>query len=91
MHLSPLYSIYQKYHAKIVDFHGWALPVQFSSIIQEHLAVRNQVGLFDVSHMGEILVRGPESIPFLDYVLTNQISGIQPGNVRYSPLCFETG
>jgi aminomethyltransferase len=91
MNLSPLYSIYQKYHAKIVDFHGWALPVQFSSIIQEHQGVRNQVGLFDVSHMGEILVRGPESLPFLDYVLTNQISGIQPGNVRYSPLCFETG
>lgn len=91
MNLTPLYSVYQKNHAKIVDFHGWALPVQFSSIIQEHLAVRNQVGLFDVSHMGEILVQGPESLPFLDYVLTNQISGIQPGNVRYSPLCFETG
>lgn len=91
MNFSPLYPIYQKYHAKIFDFHGWALPVQFSSIIQEHHAVRNQVGLFDVSHMGEILVRGPESLPFLDYVLTNQISGIQPGNVRYSPLCLETG
>lgn len=91
MNLSPLYPIYQKYHAKIVDFHGWALPVQFSSIIQEHQAVRNHVGLFDVSHMGEILVRGPESLPFLDYVLTNQIFGLQPGYVRYSPLCLETG
>lgn len=91
MNSTPLYSIYQKYNAKIVDFHGWALPVQFSSIIQEHLAVRNRVGLFDVSHMGEILVQGPEAVPFLDYVLTNQISGLRPGHIRYSPLCFETG
>lgn len=91
MNSTPLSSVYQKYHARIADFHGWALPVQFSSIIQEHQAVRNQVGLFDVSHMGEILVQGPEALPFLDFVLTNQISGLEPGFIRYSPLCFETG
>jgi aminomethyltransferase len=91
MNTTPLYCIYRHYNAKIVDFHGWALPVQFSSIIQEHLAVRNQVGLFDVSHMGEILVQGPGALSFLDFVLTNQITGLKPGNIRYSPLCYETG
>ncbi len=91
MNFTPLYSIYQNYHPKIVDFHGWALPVQFSSIIQEHQAVRDQVGLFDVSHMGEILIQGPDSLSFLDYALTNQISGLQPNNTRYSPLCLESG
>lgn len=91
MNSTSLYSIYHKYNPKIVDFHGWALPVQFSSIIQEHQAVRTQVGLFDVSHMGEILVEGPEALSFLDFVLTNQISGLQPKTIRYSPLCFESG
>lgn len=91
MNSTPLFSIYQKYNAKIVDFHGWALPIQFSSIIQEHQAVRNLVGLFDVSHMGEILIQGQEALPFLDYALTNQISGLQSGCIRYSPLCLETG
>ena len=91
MNLTPLFPIYQNYNAKIVDFHGWALPVQFSSIIQEHQAVRNKVGLFDVSHMGEILIQGPEAVSFLDYALTNQISGLQPGTIRYSPLCLESG
>ncbi len=91
MNLTPLYPIYKNYDAKTIDFHGWTLPVQFSSIIQEHLTVRNKVGLFDVSHMGEIVVQGPDAISFLDYTLTNQISGLRPGYVRYSPLCYETG
>lgn len=91
MNTTPLYPIYQKYNAKIVDFHDWALPVQFSSIIHEHQAVRNQVGLFDVSHMGEILIQGPDAVAFLDYALTNQISGLRPGAIRYSPLCLESG
>lgn len=91
MNLTPLYPIYQNYNAKIIDFHGWALPVQFSSIIQEHRAVRNQVGLFDVSHMGQILIQGPDGLSFLDYALTNQIAGLQPGYIRYSPLCLESG
>jgi aminomethyltransferase len=91
MQITPLFPIYQKYQAKVVDFHGWNLPVQFSGIIQEHHTVRNQVGLFDVSHMGEILVEGPQAVEFLDYVLVNQISTLKPGFIRYSPLCFEHG
>ncbi|NLY73850.1 MAG: glycine cleavage system aminomethyltransferase GcvT [Firmicutes bacterium] len=91
MNQTPLYPVYAKYNAKIIDFHGWALPVQFSSIIQEHQTVRAHVGLFDVSHMGEILVQGPEAAAFLDYALTNRISGLRPGGIRYSPLCYENG
>ncbi|MGE5583911.1 MAG: glycine cleavage system aminomethyltransferase GcvT [Bacillota bacterium] len=88
---TPLFPIYQKYQAKVIDFHGWDLPVQFSGIIQEHHTVRRQVGLFDVSHMGEILVEGLQAAPFLDYVLTNRIATLKPGHIRYSPLCLESG
>ena len=91
MQSTPLYPIYQKYQAKVVDFHGWALPVQFESIIQEHLAVRQQVGIFDVSHMGEIWINGPEALAYLDHLLTNRISGLKPGFIRYSPLCYPNG
>ncbi len=88
---TPLYELYSKYHAKVIDFHGWELPVQFEGVIAEHLTVRKAVGLFDVSHMGEILIQGVEAAAFLDYVLTNQITGLKPGSIRYSPLCNEYG
>ena len=91
MQITPLFPIYLKYQARVVNFHGWNLPVQFKGIIQEHLTVRNQVGLFDVSHMGEIMVEGPEAVNLLDYVLPNQISTLKPGWIRYSPLCFDHG
>jgi aminomethyltransferase len=88
---TPIFPIYEKYQAKVVDFHGWSLPVQFSGIIQEHLTVRQKVGLFDVSHMGEFLVEGPDAPLFLDMVFTNRISNLKPGFVRYSPMCYENG
>ena len=91
MNTTPLFPIYEKYQAKTTDFHGWNLPVQFHSIIEEHLAVRNEVGLFDVSHMGEILVKGPRATEFLEFILPNRISSLKPGNIRYSPLCLENG
>lgn len=91
MQTTPLFPIYEKYQAKIVDFHGWSLPVQFSGIIQEHLTVRQKVGLFDVSHMGEFLVEGPDAPLFLDLLFTNRISNAKPGIVRYSPMCYENG
>jgi aminomethyltransferase len=91
MKSTPLFPIYQKYHAKVIDFHGWNLPVQFGGIIQEHLTVRKGVGLFDVSHMGEITVEGPDAPAFLDYVLTNEITTLKPGRIRYSPMVFEDG
>jgi aminomethyltransferase len=91
MAITPLFPIYQKYQAKVIDFHGWKLPLQFSSIIREHMTVRQQVGLFDVSHMGEIIVEGPDAVQFLNFVLTNEISTLKTCRVRYSPLCADNG
>lgn len=88
---TPLFPVYERYHAKVVDFHGWELPVQFSGIIDEHHQVRRRVGLFDVSHMGELMVSGPDAAAFLDQMVTNRIANLAPGAIRYSPLCYEDG
>ena len=63
--------------ARMVDFGGWNMPVQYSSILDEHTAVRNAVGLFDVSHMGEIDVSGPEALAFVNYVTTNNAAKLK--------------
>ncbi|HDP25868.1 MAG TPA: glycine cleavage system aminomethyltransferase GcvT [Deltaproteobacteria bacterium] len=88
---TPLYAEHQKLKARIVDFHGWDMPVWYSGIKQEHLATRSGAGLFDVSHMGEIRVQGKESVPFLDRILTRSIPDIQQGKVRYGFALNETG
>ncbi|TCL76312.1 aminomethyltransferase [Hydrogenispora ethanolica] len=88
---TPLFPVYARHHAKVVDFHGWDLPVQFSGIIDEHRQVRQSVGLFDVSHMGEFKVSGADAAAFLDRMVTNRIATLQPGAIRYSPLCYEDG
>lgn len=77
--------------AKIVDFCGWEMPVQYTGIIQEHLAVRKKVGIFDVSHMGRILVEGPETEKFLDYLSTNKIVGKKDLTATYTLWCAENG
>ncbi|MEW6523102.1 MAG: glycine cleavage system aminomethyltransferase GcvT [Bacillota bacterium] len=88
---TPLYATHLKYGGKIIDFAGWALPVQFTSIIEEHHAVRKTAGLFDVSDMGELTVEGPESLALLQLALTNDISQGYTGKVIYSPMCNEQG
>jgi len=88
---TPLYPLYKEYGAKTVDFSGWEMPVQFSSILQEHEAVRTQVGLFDVSHMGEFDVRGKEAKDFLQYMITNDMNRLTPGRALYSPICYDDG
>ena len=88
---TPLFDEYAKYGGKTVDFGGWELPVQFSSIKEEHDAVRNRAGLFDVSHMGEIFVTGPEALEFLQKLLSNDISKIAIGQAQYSAMCYEDG
>ena len=75
----------------MVDFGGWDMPVQYSGIIEEHHAVRRSVGLFDVSHMGEIEVRGPEAERLVDYVTTNAVGKLQNGQAHYSGLLYEHG
>lgn len=74
-----------------MDFGGWALPIQFSSIAEEHKGVRMNAGLFDVSHMGEIVVSGKNAGKFLDYVLTNDISKVTIGQAQYNAMVYEHG
>jgi aminomethyltransferase len=75
----------------MVDFGGWDMPVQYSGIIDEHNAVRNAVGVFDVSHMGEIEIRGPEAAKLTDYVTTNAVHKLKIGQAHYSGLLYEHG
>jgi aminomethyltransferase len=75
----------------MVDFGGWNMPVQYSGIVDEHNAVRTSVGLFDVSHMGEIVVRGPESAQLVDYVSTNNAAKLKVGQAHYSALLYHHG
>ncbi|QCR32839.1 glycine cleavage system aminomethyltransferase GcvT [Lysinibacillus sp. SGAir0095] len=88
---TPLFCEYANYGGKTIDFGGWDLPVQFSSIKEEHDAVRHRAGLFDVSHMGEIIVEGKDALTYLQFLLTNDISKIQIGGAQYNAMCYETG
>lgn len=75
---------------KLVPFAGWLLPVQYSGVIAEHRAVRTGCGLFDVSHMGELLLRGPDALANLNRLMTNDFSGMADGQARYSPCATRT-
>lgn len=86
-----LYDEHVKLGAKIVPFAGWDMPVQYTSVKDEVLAVRNNVGVFDVSHMGEFFVEGPDAEAFVDQLVTNDIQGAPTGKAIYSPLCRENG
>src|SRR5215469_1387994 len=88
---TALNSVHRALGAKMVDFGGWDMPVQYSGIIEEHTAVRRGVGLFDVSHMGEIEIRGPEALGLAEYATTNQVSKLKTGQAHYSGLLYETG
>lgn len=87
----PLHSLHESLGAKIVPFAGFAMPVLYSNLIQEHQAVRNSVGVFDVSHMGEFVVKGERATEFLQYVTTNDVSKLYNGKVQYSCLPNEAG
>lgn len=86
-----LYDEHVKLGAKIVPFAGWDMPVQYTSVKDEVLAVRQSVGVFDVSHMGEFFVEGPEAEAFVDYLVTNDILNAPTGKAIYSPLCRDNG
>lgn len=86
-----LYDYYAEYGGKTIDFGGWDLPVQFSSIKAEHEAVRTKAGLFDVSHMGEVLVTGEDALAFLQKVMTNDVSKLKIGQAQYTAMCYENG
>lgn len=89
---TPLYDFHVDHKGKMVPFAGYWLPVQYEGgIIAEHMAVRNACGLFDVSHMGEVLIQGVDALANLQYLLVNDMSGMAIGRARYSPMCNHEG
>ena len=88
---TPLFSAHQKLGGKLVEFGGWEMPVQYTSITDEHLAVRKAAGIFDISHMGEVTVSGSGAAEFLNSVLTNDIRRLAPGEGQYTLMCNERG
>lgn len=88
---TPLYDRHVSLNARMVDFGGWEMPVQYSGIKDEHLAVRQNAGIFDISHMGEFLVTGADAAPFLNSILTNDVTLLTPGLGQYTLLCQENG
>ena len=89
---TPLYATHQAHGGKIVPFAGYLLPVQYQTgVIAEHMAVREACGLFDVSHMGEILCEGPGALKLLNHLLTNDFTNMYDGQARYSLMCYENG
>ncbi|HEY1952738.1 MAG TPA: glycine cleavage system aminomethyltransferase GcvT [Gemmatimonadaceae bacterium] len=89
---TPLYDVHVALGAKIVPFAGFEMPVQYpTGITAEHKAVRERAGLFDVSHMGEFIVRGPQAVDFVNYVTTNDVAALQPGQAHYSTILREDG
>ena len=88
---TPLYDRHTAAGGKIVPFAGWLLPVQYSGVIAEHRAVRSACGLFDVSHMGELVLRGADALANVNHLMTNDFTGMSDGQARYSPMCYEDG
>jgi aminomethyltransferase len=88
---TPLNQVHRALGAKMVDFGGWDMPVQYSGIIEEHKAVRTKAGLFDVSHMGEIRVKGPDALKFLQKMLSNDLSKVKTYQIQYNILCLPSG
>jgi aminomethyltransferase len=88
---TALYEEHKKLGASFTDFGGWQMPLKYSSELAEHHAVRNSAGLFDLSHMGEVWVTGPDAGAFLDYALAGKLSAIADGKAKYSLICAEDG
>jgi glycine cleavage system T protein (aminomethyltransferase) len=91
MKKTKLYNVHEKLKAKIIEFAGFLMPVQYSSIIAEHKAVRNSVGVFDVSHMGEVFIEGEKALDFVQHITINDASKLYPGRVQYSAMCYPDG
>ncbi len=88
---TPLHDWHAANGGRLVDFAGWSMPVQYSSIVEEHKATREAVGLFDISHMGRVLFDGPDVAPFLDGLMTRKVANMKPQQIRYSLMCNEAG
>src|SRR5579871_7052452 len=88
---TPLFERHQALGARLVEFGGWEMPVQYRSIIEEHRAVRQRAGLFDVSHMGEFRIEGPGALDFLQHLVPNDVAKLEINQVLYTQLCLPTG
>ena len=88
---TPLYSLHKELGAKMAEFGGWEMPIEYSGITQEHLAVRHAAGLFDISHMGQILIDGPESLNLLQQVTCNDVSNLKEQQIHYSAFLYPEG
>ncbi len=88
---TPLFEVHKRLGARLIEFGGWLMPVQYSGIIEEHKAVRNAAGLFDLSHMGEIEVSGRQAVEFLQYVTTNDVSNLKEGQAHYTFMLYPDG
>lgn len=88
---TAFYDIHRSLGAKIVEFGGFEMPVQYTGIIEEHKRVRNAVGVFDVSHMGEVEIRGNDALAFVQRITVNDAAQLPPGRVQYSAMCYEDG
>ncbi|CAI8027658.1 Aminomethyltransferase [Geodia barretti] len=91
MKRTPLYQAHKTLNAKFTEFGGWEMPLQYSSIVKEHLAVRTHVGLFDLSHMGEFEIRGQGANELVQKLSTNDVGRLTDGRVLYTLFCNETG
>ncbi|HVU16962.1 MAG TPA: glycine cleavage system aminomethyltransferase GcvT [Candidatus Didemnitutus sp.] len=88
---TPLNAFHRRHGGRMVDFAGWDMPVQYRSILEEHKVVRTKAGMFDVSHMGEADVKGPEALKFLQHLVTNDCSKLFPGRILYTVMCYADG
>jgi aminomethyltransferase len=91
MKRTQFFTIHQQLGAKIVEFGGYEMPVSYSGIIDEHKTVRTAVGMFDVSHMGEVEISGPDALAFVQTITTNDASKLSAGKVQYSSMCYDNG
>lgn len=89
--ITPLNAFHRRHGGRMVDFAGWDMPVQYRSILEEHKAVRQRAGLFDVSHMGEAEVKGPEALKFLQHLVSNDCAKLFPGRILYTVMCYPHG
>ena len=86
-----LFDVHEKLNAKMFEFAGWEMPLEYTSAVKEHEHVRKSAGLFDVSHMGEVEVRGDGAQQFIQYLITNDVSNLKADEILYSPMCYENG
>ena len=88
---TPFHEFHRDAGARLIDFGGWELPVQYRGILEEHAACRSAVGLFDVSHMGEVRFRGPKALDAVSYLVTNDVRSMKDGQAQYTAMCNERG